>query len=75
MKLCILFGVSVVLSLGLVLANPEPVCATQSGCGLKPLKPLTPLGCEDLVARCQCERDDDGVLQCKWVWDCVPNDR
>ncbi len=31
MKLCILFGVSVVLSLGLVLANPEPVCATQSG--------------------------------------------
>ena len=30
MKLCILFGVSVVLSLGLVLANLEPVCATSN---------------------------------------------
>ena len=29
MKLLILFGVSVMLTLGLVYGNPEPVCAAQ----------------------------------------------
>ena len=70
MKVLILFGVSVLLSLGMVLVNPDPVCAAQ-GCGLKPLKPLTPLGCDDLVARCQCSPDSNGTLHCEWVWDCV----
>ena len=73
MKLLILFGVSVVLALGMVLANPGPVCASQSGCGLPPLKPLPPLGCKDLVARCQCVETADGDLNCDWVWDCIPS--
>ena len=72
-KILALFGVSVLVGL-LVLFTPDPACATQNGCGFKPLKPLVPLGCKDLVARCQCERDADGFMQCRWVWDCVPDD-
>ncbi len=70
MKVLILFGVSVVLSLGMVLANPDPVCANQV-CGVVPVKPVPPVtgGCKDLVARCQC---DAAGQQCVWVWDCVP---
>ena len=41
----------------------------QSGCGLKPLKPLPPLGCKDLVAQCVC---DDRGRNCSWTWVCVP---
>lgn len=67
-----LFGISILLTLGLVLGTPEPVCATQDGCGLKPLKPLPPLGCKDLVARCNCATDQEGDLVCTWTWDCVP---
>ena len=50
-----------------LLMTPPPACA--SGCGLKPLKPLPPLGCKDLVAVCQC---DGRGQNCKWVWMCVP---
>ena len=37
-------------------------------CGLKPLKPLVPLGCSDLVAVCVC---DDRGQNCRWEWHCV----
>ena len=47
-------------------ATPEPACA-QLGCGLKPLKPLTPLGCTDLCAQCEC---DSRGKNCKWKWVC-----
>ena len=56
----------------LVLAHPAPVCA-QAGCGLTPLKPLLPLGCKELLPRCQCEVTDTGTT-CRWVWDCVPSE-
>ena len=46
-----------------------PVTA-QSGCGLKPLKPLRPLGCKDLVAECRC---DSQGKNCRWEWVCVPS--
>ena len=38
------------------------------GCGLPPLKPLVPLGCKDLVLKCQCDRYGQN---CIWVWECV----
>jgi len=41
------------------------------GCGLKPLKPLPPLGCKDLVAVCRC---DSKGCNCRWEWECVAND-
>ena len=69
-RLLALIGVVTVVSL-LGLANPAPACA-QTGCDLKPLKPLLPLGCKDLIARCQCETTDTGTT-CRWVWDCVPS--
>ena len=58
------------LTLALAFSAPE-VCAT-GGCGLRPLKPLTPLGCSDLIAQCQC--DEDGK-NCTWGWVCIPNDQ
>ena len=45
-------------------AAPNPVAAT---CGLKPLKPIPPIGCRDLVA--QCVIDGNGVAS--WQWVCV----
>lgn len=53
---------------GLLLA-PSPSSA-QTGCGLKPLKPLVPLGCRDLVAECRC---DSRGQNCHWEWVCVPS--
>ena len=66
--LAFLGAVTMVSVLGL--AHPAPVCA-QAGCSLTPLKPLLPLGCKDLIARCECETTDTGTT-CRWVWDCVP---
>ena len=37
-------------------------------CGFVPLKPLTPLGCSDLIAVCVC--DEDGQ-NCYYQWQCV----
>lgn len=51
---------------GLLTLIPGDVCA--SGCGLMPLKPLTPLGCDDLVAECRC---DSQAQNCRWEWVCV----
>jgi hypothetical protein len=65
-----LCGLAVIV--GCVLYATAPTCG-QSGCGLKPLKPLTPLGCKDIVARCQCAPDAEGTIQCGWVWDCITN--
>jgi len=67
-RLIVMFGIVVMVALALV-AGSGPVCASGNGCGLKPLKPLPPLGCKDLVARCQC---DAKGKNCVWVWDCVP---
>ena len=43
--------------------------ASAGGCGLKPLKPLPPIGCKDLVAVCMCGTDGK---TCQWEWQCVP---
>jgi hypothetical protein len=56
--------------IAMLLYAATPVCA-ETGCGFAPIKPLPPLGCQDIVARCQCDRDADGALQCRWVWDCI----
>ena len=72
MQRCLaLMGVVAVVSV-LGLANPVPACG-QAGCGLTPLKPLLPLGCKDLLPRCQCVSTDTGTT-CRWVWDCVPSE-
>lgn len=41
-----------------------PVAAAS--CGLKPLKPLKPVGCKDIYAECLCQGND-----CHWEWVCV----
>lgn len=56
-----------VLAAGLMLFE-APACG-QGGCGLKPLKPLPPLGCKDLVAECRCDAQG---RNCRWEWVCVP---
>lgn len=37
-------------------------------CGLVPLKPLTPLGCKDIVPICEC---DSSGNNCHYIWACV----
>jgi hypothetical protein len=47
---------------------PEPACAyVGQGCGIMPVKPVTPVGCRNLCASCQC--DATGSV-CNWVWNC-----
>lgn len=36
------------------------------GCGLMPLRPLTPLGCKDIKPQCVCDKSG-----CRWQWVCV----
>lgn len=55
----------------LMVCSIAPV-GSQS-CGIAPVKPIPPIGCKDLVAQCSCVRDKNGMLQCQWVWVCVPN--
>ena len=62
----------VIMVMSMTLGVTVPASA-QQGCGLKPLKPLPPLGCKDLVARCVITVDDDGRTKGTWVWDCVPH--
>jgi hypothetical protein len=57
-----------VLGLAMWLGTGTTVCA--AGCGLKPLKPLKPVGCDDLVAQCIC---DSKGQNCAWQWVCVKN--
>jgi hypothetical protein len=45
---------------------PEPACAMNS-CGIKPLKPIPPIGCTDMCAQCQCDANGQN---CRWVWVC-----
>lgn len=54
------------LALALTSVTPSAVCA--AGCGIKPIKPIPPIGCKDLEAQCEC--DEQGA-KCKWTWRCV----
>lgn len=62
-----LFVIAILVSMGLS-SHGGAICAAE-GCGLKPLKPLTPLGCKDLVPECRC---DSQGRNCGWTWVCVP---
>jgi hypothetical protein len=55
------------LSASLVLAWP---IAAQNNCNieLKPLKPLTPVGCADTMPACIC---NPSGIDCHWTWACV----
>ncbi len=37
-------------------------------CGIKPIKPITPNGCRDLVAVCVFDQYGNN---CVWTWQCV----
>ncbi len=39
-----------------------------AGCLFQPLKPLTPLGCRNLISVCVC---DERGKNCHWEWQCV----
>jgi hypothetical protein len=67
MKRLLFWVPSLVLVAALLSTASESVCASGS-CGFLPLKPLVPLGCDDLVAQCRC---DSQGQNCKWEWICV----
>lgn len=57
--------VAAVIALGLTY---WPAGVLAESCGLKPLRPVPPVGCKDLAASCQC---DSKGKNCHWVWTCV----
>lgn len=73
MKRLLLILPAAALAAALLMA-PAPTCAqsgyasTQMGCGFKPMKPMVPMGCKDLVAECRC---DARGQRCRWEWICV----
>jgi hypothetical protein len=67
MKRLVLLTPALALVVGLFTMLPLDACASGS-CGLPPLKPLVPLGCDDLVAQCRCDAQG---LNCRWEWVCV----
>ena len=72
MKKKFTFGLSIlpfiiflmVLMLGRLLAKPP----APQGCGVEPVKPAIPAGCDDLEARCVCDEHGEN---CHWEWVCV----
>ena len=58
----IVFALAAFLALGFM-----PQRGNAQGCN-QTMKPLTPLGCKDLVARCVC---DGQGKNCHVEWDCV----
>lgn len=48
--------------------STAPVALAQRSCGVKPVKPVRPIGCSDLVAECRC---DSRGRNCRWEWICV----
>jgi hypothetical protein len=53
-------------------AAPLSDVDAQTSCGLKPLKPLVPIECRDLILQCLCDRNGQN---CGWTWVCVPKKR
>ena len=49
-------------------ARSEAVTRYGSGCGIVPIKPITPIGCRDLRPVCHCDRTG---RNCWWEWVCV----
>ena len=64
----LLVSAMLVVAFGLMafLALPEPACA--GNCGIKPIKPIPPIGCTDLVGVCVCDAQGQN---CHWQWQCV----
>jgi hypothetical protein len=67
MKRLAIFTPALVLVAALLAATPASVRASFA-CGLQPLKPLVPLGCDDLVLLCRCDLQGQN---CRWEWVCV----
>ena len=65
-KIAACFALVVTVAAAALLLTPSPACA--GNCGLKPLKPLTPLNCRDLVAVCVCDAQGQN---CRWEWHCT----
>jgi hypothetical protein len=59
---CIVLALVIWLS---TIQLPPAVCA--AGCGIKPVKPIVPIGCKDLVAQCRCDARGNN---CAWEWVC-----
>ena len=71
MKHVVLIAVGVLMMLAFLVLQPTPVIirASAAGCGIRPIKPIPPIGRKDLYAECRCNRDGD----CYWEWVCVRN--
>ncbi len=41
------------------------------GCGIKPIEPITPIGCDSQKAVCVCNTDR---TNCEWQWQCIESE-
>lgn len=55
------------LAFVLLLSIGAPLSSVAASCGIKPIKPISPIGCVDVDAQCVCGSGGN----CSWNWVCV----
>ena len=56
-------GLVIAVALAGLLSVLAPVAVAEgAGWGIDPIKPIPPIGCKDLLARCQCVRTNQGMV-------------
>ena len=68
MRRALLFLFVILMLAALTLGRVDSI----TGCGIKPIKPIVPVGCKDLIANCICVEGPDHLQHCHWEWLCVP---
>jgi hypothetical protein len=56
------------VSAGSASSVPQGRASAANSCVITPIRPIPPVGCKDLVARCVCDENGDN---CRWEWTCV----
>lgn len=64
------FWLSLILSFETPTPNPVGTCP-EYYCGIKPLKPIPPIGCQKVDWICVCSLVDGGCADCHWELYCV----
>ena len=52
----------------IIVSTPAAQPCGRFACGMKPIKPIPPIGCKDVLAVCTC---DSKCRNCHWEWVCV----
>jgi len=64
----VVFSVSLFVPTAHLGISTPALAAANASCGVVPVKPVPPVGCNDLSPVCTC---DEHGRNCRWSWVCV----